>query len=34
MTVMMTQNITWCHLKNQAVVRCAKRAPNAAAQLF
>ena len=32
-TVMMTQNITWCYLKNQAVVRCAKRTPNAA-ELF
>ena len=34
MTVMMTQNITRCHLKNQAGARFAKRTPNAAAKLF
>ena len=28
-TAMMTQNITWCYMKNQAVARCAKRTPNA-----
>ena len=27
---MMTQNITWRYMKNQAVARCAKRTPNAA----
>ena len=34
MTVMMTQNITRCHLKTQAVVKCAKTTPNAAVKLF
>ena len=32
--IVMTQNITWCDLKNQAVVRCAKRNPNAAEVRF
>ena len=29
MIVMMTRNITWDHLKNKAVVKSAKRTPNA-----
>ena len=33
MTVMMIQNITWCHLQNQAVVWCTNRTPDAA-ELF
>ena len=33
MIAMMTQNITWCLLKTQAVLKCAKGTPNVA-ELF